>query len=187
MQIQHGLAQGEGEWGYGYLAEILQKHFASVLLTEISISGAEWGKWNQHTSSAVSEVVNPCETRSLMQGSNCESNFGSSQWSSDYCELESTQRCLEVSVQCCQGSLWSGVVHLLAYPSVLIHSVTLDRRGSGSQMHHLFVQMYCEFQLQLIKRLLKSCKDCKIKLGNWSKSVTKTKQWSLYFSYTLAF
>lgn len=70
----------------------------------------------------------PCETRSLMQERNCESNFRSSQWFSDYCELESTQSCLEASVQCCQASLWSSMVPFLAYPSVLIHSITLDGR-----------------------------------------------------------
>lgn len=147
------LVQRGGEWNHGYLRETLQKHFASVLLTEFpvsgtefSISGAELGKLSQHTSSALSEVVNLCEIRSLMQGSNCESTFRSSQWFSDYCELESIQRCLEASVQCCQASLWSRVVHLLAYPSVLTHYPGW-KRASGSQMHYLFVQMHCEFQL----------------------------------------
>lgn len=84
----HGLAQREGEWGHVYLSEILQKHFLSVLLTEFSISGAEWGKWSQHTSRSILEIVNPCEIRSLMQGSNCESNLRSSQRFGDYCDLE---------------------------------------------------------------------------------------------------
>lgn len=32
-------------------------------------------RWSQHSSSAASELVNLCETRSLMQGDHCMSNF----------------------------------------------------------------------------------------------------------------
>lgn len=119
---------------------------------------------------AVFDLVNLCESRSLMQGSHCESNFISSQWFSDYCELSYIIYKTELFGSFCvmlPGILmiWGGSPACLPICPNPFHYPVWKTCMVLRCIIYLSKFSVSFTYSRMITSLQKSCQGCKVKLG----------------------